>query len=56
MTSDVLMNDVENIKAQKRGKNKNLDIKTDNDKYSKTLKVGKVETFEWKYEDKVWNP
>jgi len=29
---------------------------TENEKYSKTLKIGKVETFEWTYEDKVWNP
>jgi hypothetical protein len=30
-------------------------VLTEAEIYSKTLKIGKVEAFDWKYEEKVWD-
>jgi hypothetical protein len=38
-----------------KGKDKEKSL-TEAEIYSKTLKIGKVENFDWKYEEKVWDP
>lgn len=48
-------NDGEDTKAN-GGKEQNPDAKTENEIYSKLVTTGKVETFDWKYEEKLWNP
>ena len=40
---------------EEEGKINPKDIRTDHEIYSKTVKVGRVEDFKWKYEEKVWD-
>lgn len=47
--------EIDDIKGTGRSE-KNIEAKTEADIYSKLVTTGKVETFEWKYDEKLWNP
>lgn len=48
-------NEIEDLKSINKTE-KNADVKTEAEIYSKLVTTGKVETFDWKYEEKLWNP
>jgi len=56
--SDIKTNSVNEIEESKfnNRNEKNAEIKTESEIYSKLITAGKVETFDWKYEEKLWNP
>ena len=53
MQSEAKTNEVEEVKQVSE---KQKDVKTDAQIYSKLITTGKVEKFDWSYEEKLWNP